>query len=422
MKKNIILFINSVSKSDIQSIKQYQEKTSTTYRIALIRDRKSKLIEKAHRGVLSFECNLNKATALKKILGPYQDQIIGVVARGESNVTALRKIIPHVPYSITPTESSLLWATDKLAMRGQLTAYDKTISPAYAVVEDASLETRKKIAKKVGFPLVVKPTGLASSLLVSICYHEEELEKTLKKVFKKIQKVYKESKREEIPKVLVESFMEGEMYSIDGYVNSIGKVVWCPLVHVKTGKEIGFDDFFGYQRITPTTLKETTQDKAKSVALQAVHALGLRNTTAHIELMRTNEGWKVIELGARVGGFRNTLYELSHGINHSLNDIRIRIGDKPIIPKKRKAYAAVLKFFAKEEGNLTTLKGVNKIKKLASVKSVKVHQEIGDMCLFAKHGGKGVCDVTLSNVSRSELLADIRRIEKRLVIEVERSR
>lgn len=420
MKKNILLFVNSVSKGTLASVREYEKTVGKKFRIGVIRDKqKSDWSEQTKQRGISFlvVSNFKKTGLVKKSLMPYIQDIVAVISRSESNIDTFKKIIPHVPYVLAPTESSLTWATDKIQMREQFTAFDSDISPKFTVITDDTKKSIEKVSKKVGFPLVIKPAGLAASLLVSICFHEEELEKTVKKVFRKIRKVYKDNNREEVPRVLVEQFMEGEMYSVDAYVNAKGTISWCPMVHVKTGRTIGFDDFFGYQRITPTTLKQSTQDKALIVAAKSVHALGLKNSTAHIELMRTDSGWKVIELGARIGGFRNTLYNLSFGIKHDLNDILIRLGEKPKLPKKQKGFAVAMQFFAKKEGVLHTLKGLKKIQKLESFQEIKKHLQIGDMCLFAKHGGKSICDIILFNKNRSELLADIRRIEEYMVIE-----
>ncbi|MCD8507936.1 MAG: hypothetical protein LRY42_00840 [Candidatus Pacebacteria bacterium] len=56
---------------------------------------------------------------------------------------------------------------------------------AIKIAKDATKKTLDEIEQKVGFPLVIKPSGLAQSLLVTICYHQEELETNLKKVFRK---------------------------------------------------------------------------------------------------------------------------------------------------------------------------------------------------------------------------------------------
>ncbi|MFH0819263.1 MAG: ATP-grasp domain-containing protein [Patescibacteria group bacterium] len=421
--KNIVLFVNNVSAVTAANIKNFGKQNNQKLKIAVIRDIKRRKITPTLEKIdILINCDFNKPLKTAVALKPYQDNFLAITARGETNVQAMAKIIPNVPYLKTPTSQSLEWATDKICMRERLRMFDKTISPNFAIVDNCAQESILKIKKQVGFPLVLKPASLAGSLLVSICYYEEELEQSLKKIFRKIKKVYKDNKRDIKPKVLVEQFMEGEMYSIDVYVTARGKVYYCPLVHVKTGRSIGFDDFFGYQRITPTLLKNGSIKSARLVAQKAVHALGLRSTTVHIELMRDDEnGWKVIELGPRIGGWRHKMYELSHGINHSLNDVLIRMPLPPQIPNKRKGYSAVYQFFATQEGVLTDLKGIKKIKKLSSYIKIDVNKKIGDICDFAKHGGKSVCDVILFNKNRSVLMADARKIEKALIITTARS-
>lgn len=214
--------------------------------------------------------------------------------------------------------------------------------------------------------------------------------------------------------------MEGDMYSIDGYVTSRGDISFCPMVYIKTGKRIGFDDFFGYQQMTPTKLKKSSIAAAEEVAVKAIRALGLRSTTVHIEFIKTEEGFKVIELAPRMGGFRHSLYNLSQGIDHSLNDFLVRLPKKINLPKKGKGYAAAFKFFAKKEGKLTKLLGLKKIKKLDSFIFLKRNKEIGDMCLYAKNGGQSVFNLVLFNKERSDLLADIRRAEKNIKIVTEK--
>lgn len=421
MEKNIILFVQNVPGDFSASLKKYREDHKQTYRVAVIKDLAN--ASKSKRTV-DFEilCNFNNPEDIQKALLPIQGELVAVTCRGEEHIENFAKVIPNVPYLRTPTTESLLWSCDKIRMRKRFKSYDKSITPKFVVVEDASKETLTKIKEKVGFPLIIKPTGLTASLLVSICFHEEELEQNLQKTFKKIQKIYHDKSRQTIPQILVEQFMEGEMYSVDAYVNSKGKVYFCPFVHIKTGRSIGFDDFFGYLQMTPSLLKKSSIEAAEFVATESIHAMGLRSSTAHIELMRTEDGWKVIELGPRVGGFRHDLYKNSFGINHSMNDVLIRIPVKPIIPKKVKGYSAAMKFFPKTEGVLTKLTGILKIQELKSFKKISVKAKIGDKCLHAKNGGSSICNIILFNESRAELLADVRRIEKTLIIKTEKAK
>jgi hypothetical protein len=134
--------------------------------------------------------------------------------------------------------------------------------------------------------------------------------------------------------------------------------------------------------------------------------------------MKVDDDWKIIEIGARVGGFRVDLHKLTCDIDHSLNDVLIRMPKKPLIPKKSNGYAAALKWYPKREGKLVKLKGIKKIQELKSFVDLTLNKKLGDRCRFAKHGGKAVFTVMLFNRDRSKLLADIRRIEKMIDIQV----
>jgi len=421
--KNIILFVNSVSKTVKESVDELEKLTGIPYTIAVIADTNSykKIQEKNSNADLIIPCNFSSSVAIETALLPYKDAIIGTTCFGEKNISSFKRIVPHLPYILTPSAKSLGWATNKILMRQLFAARNKKITPKFTVITDASDETINSIKKKVGYPLVLKPASLASSQLVTKCYHEDEIRQSLKKMFKRIEKFYKIERPdyEEIKiEVLVESFMEGEMYSIDAYVDSFGEVYFCPFVHVRTGAHIGFEDFFNYQRITPTTLSKEDIEKGHYVTQEAIYALNLKNTTVHVELMKTDSGWKVIELGPRVGGFRHSMYELSYDINHSLNDILIHLGKKPKLTKKVKGHTCALKFYGKTEGILKKIEGIRKINKLESFKEVKIIRSIGEDCKFAKHGGKGVADVVLFNPDRSHLLADVRRVEKMFKITI----
>ncbi len=422
-EKDLILYVGKIYGHMIDAIKAYEKKEKRKFRIGLIYDSKTKLDEFTKNAIdrldLKLSCDTSSEIAIQQALKPYQDEILVLTTRSEDELPLLKKLIPHVPFVNNPTVRSLRWSSDKIASRERLFAHDPEITPPFTIVKKLSKQTIKEVEEKVGYPLIVKPSGLAASRLVSICYHREELEEVLKKVFKKIEAVYKENGGKGEPKVLVEKFMEGEMYSIDAYVDPKGKIYFCPIVHVKPGKSIGFDDFFGYRQITPTLLNEANADTAKLVAAESIYALALRSTTAHIELLKTEEGWKIIEVNPRVGGFRHMMYEFSYGINHTMNDVLIKLPKKPEILKKVKGYTVAMKFFAQKEGKLSKMTGIKKAQDLKSFKRIYVNKKIGDSCLYAKHGGSSVFNIIMFNKDRSELLADIRRLEQMIVIETE---
>lgn len=416
-EKNIILLVAFGVSPGIKKLKE--SKKLKGYRFALLHQKK--VVAKKQQDLLEefdivLRCNLESHKAITKELKPYEDELLAVTCRGEVNIPAFQKVIPHVPYLMTPTTESLEWSTNKLKMRKRFSAYDGSITPKFMVVKDAKKKTLKNIEEAVGFPLIIKPVGLATSLLVSVAFYKEEMETSLKRTLRKIQKLHKDLNGRGTPEILVEQFIEGKMYSVDAHVGSRGGVIFNPFVYVKTGHSIGFEDFFAYQTITPTKLNRNSIKEAKEVSIKAIKALRLRNVTAHIELLQTESGWKVIEIGPRMGGFRHLMYKLSYDIDAAANDVITRIPKKFSIPKKEKGHTAVLKFYAKKEGLIKSIKGVKKVCELKSFHSIRVGKKVGDRAVFAKHGGKEILRVTLFDPDRSNLLADIRRCEQTIFI------
>ncbi|MEZ4104410.1 MAG: ATP-grasp domain-containing protein [Candidatus Paceibacterota bacterium] len=422
VEKNIFAFVMGITPVVIRNVKEYEKLTGNSCRIMSIWDSRLKKDSDLVRGLgendISIQVDFSKPDEIAKALLPYQNQLLAINCRREQGMARFAEVLPHVPYIYTPTTESLRWASDKYMMRRRMNLYDPSITPKFTLIKNNTKVERQRVIKKIGFPMIIKPTNMAGSLLVSICYHEEDLEKSLRSTFKKLRKAYENDKRVEEPKLIAEEYMDGDMYSIDSYVGPRGRVEHCPLVKVVTGKKIGHDDFYGYLQITPPILKKTTVERAEETAKKAIHALGLRNTITHTELMKVDDDWKVVEIGARIGGFRHTLYSLTCGINHYLNDMLNRIPQKVNVPKKCNSYACAMKWFAKEEGKIVEMKGIKKIEQLDSFHGIDVNKKIGDRAVFARNGGRSVFNLILNNKDHSKLLADIRRVEQLVEIKV----
>lgn len=419
---NILVYVMKMPEGTVESIRRYEKETNQKFRILLLWDSRVKGLEDKQGlpGIdIIVSCDFSKPEKIAAALLPYQEELLAITCRGEEHIARFAAVIPHVPYLRTPTTESLRWASDKYEMRKRMKLYDPKIVPQFTLVKENSKKERQRIIEKIGFPMIVKPTNLAASLFVSVCYHEEDLEKTLRSTLSKLRKAYEADHRMEEPKLIAEEFMDGDMYSIDSYVGARGKVEHCPLVKVVTGKKIGHDDFYGYLQITPPVFKRETVLKAESVAEKAIHALGLRSTITHIELMKIDDEWKVIEVAARMGGFRHVLHSLTCGIDHALNDILVRIPHKQIIPKKCTGYACAMKWFAAKEGKITEMKGIKKIEQLESFHSIIVNKKVGDKAVFARKGGRSIFNLIMHNADRAKLLADVRRVEQCVEIKVE---
>ncbi len=417
-EKNIIAFVANYLPGMKDDIERYEKETGKRFLKMLIWDTRRSLKEMKCEPDILVRVDFSDDVKIAEALLPYEEELFAMTCRSEVNLSRFAKVIPNVPYIKTPTITSLQWAADKYDMRRRLKMRDPKHTPKFTRVRDTSTKELQRVIEKVGFPMVLKPANLAGSLFVTVNYHEDELAQNIKKLFRGIKSAYKKDMRMEEPRVIAEEHMDGLQYSIDSYVNQRGEIVHCPLVRVKTGKDIGRQDFFGYLQMTPTALGKETVAKAERVAENAIHALGLRSTTTHTEMMRVDDDWKVIEIAARAGGFRDTLHFLSCDINHTMNDILTRTTHKPIIPKKCKGYAAAMKWFAEKEGVILEMKGVVKLKDLKSFHKIVVNKKVGDRAVFAKNGGRSIFNLFLYNTDRAALLADIRRVEQLIEIKV----
>ena len=423
--KDIILFVNSMYASTSEALKRYEQTTGRHFTPVVIVDKHIYQTVFALNGQAHLSgfaeivvADFDSPISLRKALRPYEHRLAAITSQYENSMTEFKKIIPYVPYLQTPTETSLQWSTDKQLMRQALDAYDSTLSPASMQIEDASNSTIAAIEARMPYPVIIKPCGLERSLLVSVVHDRHELIEQLHTTFNGLQEAYRQLLKRLKPAVLVEEFMQGDMYSIDTYVAADGVCRHAPAVKVITGRKMGFTDFFEYLKITPAGLSDDQVTAAQYTAEQACHALGLRSVTAHVEMMLTPNGWRLIEIGPRIGGWRDKMYERSYGMNHIVNDLLNRMGLVSEISNKPLQYMAIFDTYPRVEGTLDSIQGIEAVKKLPSFKSLKCRYNTGDMIRFASNNGDAPVEVELSHDTEAQLYADIHAVEQLIDIKV----
>ena len=414
--KNIILFLGSAYNSNLDEVRSFEKSQNRKFRTAIITSPKINLNEKSpkqkgmeERFDFVLRCDTKNSKSIAKAIKPIKDEVVIVFCYFESWMPLYARLVKLLPDVKMPTVKSLKICNSKFEMRKRFIKLYPEITPKFMLVKNE--QDYKIIAKKIKFPCITKPLNLTKSRLVIKSNNLEELKSNLENTFQKIKSVYKKVHSESEPLVLAEEYLEGDLYSIDAYVNSKGKVYFTPIVRVVTGKDIGIDDFFNYYRLTPANLNSNEEKKAQIVARKAVKATGPTSITLHIELTKTKTGvWKIIELQTRPGGYRNEMLKLSYGIKHYENDFLNRMDKKPIIPKKVKSYTAVFEIFPEREGKLVSVKGIEKMRKLKSFVRYEQAKKIGEMCGFSRDGYIYVLQVVLNGKNRKVFEGDLERI------------
>jgi biotin carboxylase len=363
-------------------------------------------------------CEFSDQAGLQKILKPYTDRLLVATCRYESAIEPFRKVIPFLPYIHTPSETSLVWSTEKPLMRDRLHAFDETLVPRYVYMEERNVPRLKELTKEFNFPVILKPSVLAAGLLVTQCKTPRELKLAVDKTFRLMHKLYARERRGKKPRLLIEEMMQGDMYSTDAYVTHDGRVFCLPLVEVITAHFIGVPGFYSYRHIIPVNLSEKEIQKGFKAAEDSIKALNLSSTTTHIELFHTKDGWKIIEVGARIGGYREALYREAFGTEHYYNDLAVRMGLEPKMPGKPIRHAAGMNIYADEEGYITSIDGLEEAQKLESVVFLKSHAQVGDLALFAGNGGRLIVDGILSHKNSKKLEEDVAKVRELIKINV----
>lgn len=175
--------------------------------------------------------------------------------------------------------------------------------------------------------------------------------------------------------ILVEEWMEGpevsvESLSIDGNVH---------VVAITDKLTTGAPHFVEMGHSQPSRLPAAVQEQIRKVAAEAVRAIGIQNGPAHTEIIVTQEGPKVVELGARLGGDNITthLTPLSTGIDMVKRCIEIALGEKPDVSSVE-SHGSAIRYFDSPAGALKRIQGLDEARALAGVKQISFVKEPGE--------------------------------------------
>lgn len=355
--------------------------------------------------------------SIKKALAPYKSSLKAVICRGDKYIQFLCKLVPHLPHGVpVSSEDSLKAATNKRLMRQSFAHKYPEITPSFLKIKDAAADTLDAIEQKVGYPLVIKPASLASSLMIQRCDNRQDLSSALTDTFAKLTQIYKDEDRHELPEVIVESYLEGELYSIDSYVRQPGTITHCPPVRYISANQMGIDDFFLYKRWVPTDLSGQDIEAMQTSVSKAIDALGLQFSSTHTEVIKTKDGWKIIELGPRLGRFRNIMYREAYGIDHGYNDVLVHLDKAPDIQLSRHSNCAAYSIYPYEEGILKEVACLGDIDKNVKSRVVYLDQNfvIGQAVRRAKNGGHALVEIIISNDNKKQFDQDCKWIEQNI--------
>lgn len=317
-----------------------------------------------------------------------------------------------------PSVAAAEAATDKLTMRAKFLEYDRSLTPDFTEV--ATWEDIERFMDGHEFPVVLKPASLMKSLLITKNESLQELRGNFEQARQQAQALYAQYSIAQAPRFIIEEFLVGSMHTVAGFVGSDGDPVLVPdIVDCVTGQEIGFSDNFLFSRQLPTRLSAAQQAEVLNVASEGMKALGLTNTPAHIELILTRNGPKLIEIGARIGGYRTRMYQAARGLDLYKAALDTAY-DRPFdLEASKQSSCAAIELFPDGEGPFVEVAGSEAAEQLPSVVHFSIKPKQGDRIGRASQGHKAAVVAVLVSEDPVQLEADIAAIRDtvRVIIE-----
>ena len=272
---------------------------------------------------------------------------------------------------------SLAYACEKLGLVGL--AYDASVRATdkgemIRTFEAAGVEhpwyqiipAGQKPAPGYTFPLITKPTDNSGSRGVMLVRSEEELAAALSY----------SSGNGRRGDVIVEEYMQGPEVSVEVMVSH-----GVPHVLQITDKlTTGAPHFVEMGHSQPSRLPEDAQIAIRDLASRAALAVGIHDGPAHVEIILTANGPKMVELGARMGGdcITTHLVPLSTGIDMVGNTIRIALGEEPDLEQKLYKGSAI-RYFHAPCGVIRAIEGVEEAGKIPGVQEITFVRSVGDV-------------------------------------------
>lgn len=328
--------------------------------------------------------------------------------------------------AIIPGAESGVWLGEELSWRLGLTGNDpKTTAwrrnkTAMAnAVRDAGITVCRQArcgsvedcvawADATGYPVVVKPEASSGSDLVRVCQTEQDLSKNAALILNSADKYGQNTHG-----VLIQEFMIGDEYTVDGVVSNDALTVFA----VGKYRKINRDGSMIYDKIDFLAPTDPTIDTRILSYCEAVtRAVGVHVGPVHIEIMLTANGPLLVEIAARAhGGIGTSVIDASFApsfINAIIDSYisRPASNDETQISQRRAASIAFL--ISDRTGSLVAAPGAETIRSLPSFVKSKWFVMPGED--IRKTVDLATCPalVELSHEDPSVVEADIRRIRE----------
>ncbi len=264
-----------------------------------------------------------------------------------------------------------------------------------------TLVEAESFALTVGYPIIIKPINLSSSLYVKLAKNVDELRLAHNEVAQKVGK----------KEVILEKYISGDQYSIDSYVDYSGSIKHTPICRQHIGYDHGYNDFRTLYSEYPAEISLARKNSIQKVVEESISTLGIKGMVCHIEVkVDSSNNVFIIEINPRLGGYRHDMLKHSYGINHYRNMILTQLNINPIINGSFLAYSAAAQIWASIETIYPILPKFEQIQKLASTKKMTNLVKLGTTYGPPDRGYGRIAVLILANSNKQAMYNDLNTI------------
>lgn len=292
-------------------------------------------------------------------------QINGIMTLASDMPMQSVAVVSHEMGLVGISEDTALKATNKAFMRDALSEAGVPIPMYFRVKGKDEFKEAVGKVRTAGYKCIVKPADNSGSRGVDLINNQSDLDAAYDYTVH-----YSRG-----GDVVVEEFMEGpevsvETLAVDGCVH---------VIQITDKLTTGAPFFVEMGHSQPSQLSEEVKDRIRKVAIAANKAIGIQNGPSHTEIKVTQDGPKIVELGARLGGdcITTHLVPLSTGVNMVECSIRIALGEKPDLKVKWNKGSAN-RYLKTESGVVKEIKGVDEAERLPGVVQITIVHGIGE--------------------------------------------
>jgi hypothetical protein len=408
-RESIVIFLGNVRRGEYESLR------AKGYRIGLLQNlrdtsRSAKMSDFDVVLPCNFADGLDEIAAMIASLS-HSHPVAAVLNVREAYVEMYAHLGERLGFRALPSNTADFVLSKPTMLRQLSTKLGRRYTANFAEVADPS--DVYNFGEAHHYPLVLKPSRLYHSLFVTRIEGPMDV---LPKVTLIHRRLNEYGDAQGIPHehrgLQVEEYLAGSLHSIDCAIDAEGQVISTPIIDVLTGRDVGSDTFHDYARLTPSRLNNDAQVSLTKLAEVGVKALGLRSTIAHVELILTDDGPRLLEVGARPGGNRCRMLTAAYGIDLISAYANLSRGLPFSLSKRWSRPFAVVTPFPRTAGTFLGLRRIERVVALPSYRWHEVSVQPGTAVGTVLHGQRTFVTIEFASESILEVEADVQSVSE----------